>query len=449
MAPRKQWDPDRMKNAVKAVRKKEMGSFKASRIFNVPQTTLERYVKMSDKEDGSASPNSIGRKPTLCKDIEEDLSKYCVIMEDKFYGLTTRDVRSMAFKLATLNGVNHRFSKKSELAGRKWLKGFFKRNRHLSVRTPQGLSFGRAKGFNPEDVSRFFYLYDPCLQKIKSNPSRLFNCDETGITIVQHKQSKVVALKGKRQIASLQSAERGALITIVTCTSATGQYVPPLIIFPRKNMKLELMNGTPPGSVYDCHPSGWIQSEIFTKWFKHFIDHVKPTEEDPVLLVFDGHFTHTRNIDVINIARKNHVIIVCLPPHSSHKMQPLDVSFMKPFKTFYSQEIEMWLRANPGRVVSVYQIGDLFGKAYMKAATVQNAVGGFKTTGLFPINKYRFGPADFPLHPLPATTSSADEGTSSTPLVKASNISPIPVLSELQRKKSVRAGSAQIITSSP
>lgn len=66
-------------------------------------------------------------------------------------------------------------------------------------------------------------------------------------------------------------------------------------------MKLELMNGTPPGSVYDCHPSGWIQSEIFTKWLKHFIDHVKPTKEDPVLQVFDGHVTHTRNIDVINI----------------------------------------------------------------------------------------------------------------------------------------------------
>lgn len=93
-------------------------------------------------------------------------------------------------------------------------------------------------------------------------------------------------------------------------------------------MKMELMNGTPPGSVYDCHPSGWIQSDIFTKWLLLFISHVKPTEEDPVLLVFDGHFTHTRNIDVINIARDNHVVIVCLPPHSSHKMQPLDVSFM-------------------------------------------------------------------------------------------------------------------------
>lgn len=98
------------------------------------------------------------------------------------------------------------------------------------------------------------------------------------------------------------------------------------------------------------------------------MDLVKPTEEDPVILVFDGHFTHTRNIDVINIAHENQVIIVCLRPHSSHRMQPLDVSFMKPFKTFYTQEIEMWLRANPERVLSVYQIGDLFEKAYYESS---------------------------------------------------------------------------------
>ena len=28
-------------------------------------------------------------------------------------------------------------------------------------------------------------------------------------------------------------------------------------------MKAELMNGTPPGSTYACHSSGWIQNESF------------------------------------------------------------------------------------------------------------------------------------------------------------------------------------------
>jgi len=37
---RKIWDPERMKVAIEAMRNKEMGSYKASRVFKVPQTTL-------------------------------------------------------------------------------------------------------------------------------------------------------------------------------------------------------------------------------------------------------------------------------------------------------------------------------------------------------------------------------------------------------------------------
>ena len=45
MAERKKWDPEKMKTAIEALRNKDMGDYKASRIFNVPQTKLQRYVK--------------------------------------------------------------------------------------------------------------------------------------------------------------------------------------------------------------------------------------------------------------------------------------------------------------------------------------------------------------------------------------------------------------------
>ena len=82
------------------------------------------------------------------------------------------------------------------------------------------------------------------MDTIKHNPERLYNCDETGITIVQHKHTKILGLKGKRQISSLQSAERGSLVTVVNCMSPTGHFIPPLLVCPRKNMKQELMNDT-------------------------------------------------------------------------------------------------------------------------------------------------------------------------------------------------------------
>jgi hypothetical protein len=98
--------------------------------------------------------------------------------------------------------------------------------------------------------------------------------------------------------------------------SPTGNFIPPLLVFQgKKKMKQELMNGTLPGPIHACHPSGWIQSEIFVfQWFLHFIKHTQPTKEDPVILVLDGHYSHTRNLEVITSARENHIIIC--PPTS-------------------------------------------------------------------------------------------------------------------------------------
>ena len=90
------------------------------------------------------------------------------------------------------------------------------------------------------------------------NSVRLYNCDKTDITIVQHKYTKILGLKCKRQISSVQSRDRGSLVIFVKSVSPIGHFIPPLLVFPRKYMKPELMNGTPTGSIKACHPSGWI-----------------------------------------------------------------------------------------------------------------------------------------------------------------------------------------------
>ena len=118
--------------------------------------------------------------------------------------------------------------------------------------------------------------------------------------------------------------------------------------------------------------------DFFFHWFLNFIQHTKPTKEDPVILVLDGHYSHTRNLEVITLTRENHVDIICLPPHSSHKMLPLDKAFMGSLKTFYCPEIEKWFLSHPGQVVTVYQIGELFGNAYSE---VQQAKSRLMASG--------------------------------------------------------------------
>lgn len=391
---RKNWDAENMIAAIKACRSKTMGYKKSAKTHGVPQTTLERLVKMNGPPEVVVQ-TKLGKKPVFSPEMEDHLSTHCLQMEQKYFGITKKDICRMAFALCKENKIKNPFNNIKECAGSKWFKCFLRRHPELSVRTPQGISYARIKSFTPDNVSKFFDLYEPEMDKIRHNPSRIYNCDESGISVVQHKHIKVIARKGKKQIGAITSAERGSTITVVFCFNAIGQYVPPLIIFPRKNMKIELMNGAPPSSIYACHQSGWIQQEIFVQWLHHFIEFTKPTEEDPVILILDGHYSHTKNLEVVNVARAHHVVIICLPPHSTHKMQPLDVAFMSPFKTYYAQEISQWLKQHPGRVVTVYQVAELFGMAYNRAATAETAVNGFRKTGMFPVNRNIFRDYDF------------------------------------------------------
>jgi len=270
-----------------------------------------------------------------------------------------------------------------------------RRHQELSIRAPEPTSAARAMGFNKPVVQSFYQLLMNCIQKHNYGPDRIYNVDETGLSCVAKSQGKIIASKGRKQVGKLSSAERGQNVTATICFSASGHYVPPLLIFPRKRLVPSFLDGTPPSTYGVAHPSGWMQSEIFVEWMHHFIKHTNPTISNPVLLLLDGHATHVKNIPVIDIAKKHHITILCFPPHTTHKLQPLDISFMRPLSTYYSQEVNLFLVNHPERVITIYDIGKIFGLAYNKSATISNAVSGFKKAGIVPYNPDIFSDFDF------------------------------------------------------
>lgn len=393
-APKRQyWDKEKMQEAVAAVRGKKMGLKKASKHFSVPKTTLRRYVHESHISLTDVVVKKLGRKPALPEALEIELVEYLLYMEAKYYGFTRLDVRRMAYQLAVRNGIESTF--RNEIAGRAWLDHFLRRHKDkLSMRRPTGTSCARAKGFTRERVGMFYDLLQTEYEKHKYPCDRVWNVDETGLSVVQTKIPQVIASRGKRQVCSLTAAERGSLVTVICSMSAGGSYVPPMMIFPRTNMTDVLMKGAPPGSIGRAHPSGWVQTNLFTDWLKHFIEKTNPTVASPILLILDGHFSHTRNIDVIDMARSNHISILSLPSHTTHKLQPLDRTFMGALKTHYSEYIRQWM-LHENKPVGPYDIASLFCKAYLRCTTGMNAVNGFRITGIYPLERNIFGDEEF------------------------------------------------------
>ena len=73
----------------------------------------------------------------------------------------------------------------------------------------------------------------------------------------------------------------------------------------------------------------------------------------------------------------------------------LDFSFKQRLKTYYTQEIEIWMKSHPNTVVTHYQTAGLFGKAYLNSATTAIAAGEIRKTGLLPCNCHIFNERDF------------------------------------------------------
>lgn len=129
--------------------------------------------------------------------------------------------------------------------------------------------------------------------------------------------------------------------------------------------------------------------EIFAPiWINHFIKYARPSHENPVLLILDGHATHVKNLTLLDIARLNN-IHTC----SASTYVPSNAAFgcvIYPLSTFYEQNVKTWHRNHPGRVVNIAEVGALFGQTYIRAATTQNAMSGFKNTGICPLDPQIF-----------------------------------------------------------
>ena len=100
----------------------------------------------------------------------------------------------------------------------------------------------------------------------------------------------------------------------------------------------------------------------------------------------DGHSSHV-NMEFINWADQHGIIIMILPPHSTHRLQPLDVGLFGPLSAFYSTELDNLLAKSGGLVtMSKRLFHGMFEKAWTKAFTEVNIQHAFEKPGVWPVN---------------------------------------------------------------
>ncbi|KAJ8956441.1 hypothetical protein NQ318_010755 [Aromia moschata] len=119
---------------------------------------------------------------------ENEIMEYILEMEKRFFGITYKDLRQLAFDFAQANNIPNNFNKDSKMASKKWIYGFLHRHKNISLRKPEATSYARATGFNRNAVQSFFNNLGIIYEKYKLSPDRIWNVDESGVTTVQKLQ---------------------------------------------------------------------------------------------------------------------------------------------------------------------------------------------------------------------------------------------------------------------
>jgi hypothetical protein len=129
----------------------------------------------------------------------------------------------------------------------------------------------------------------------------------------------------------ITSGEIGGTITLIAGCSAEGNFVSSYFIFKGKRKKNEFEEGSHLVSEWRWMKllRTWQQScWVWTGWDSHSISR---KESGSVQLQLDGHRSHCSEVNVLDFATESDVILLFLPSHSTHHLQPLG-RFFKPLR---------------------------------------------------------------------------------------------------------------------
>ena len=125
-----------------------------------------------------------------------------------------------------------------------------------------------------------------------------------------------------------------------------GIVLPHLIVFRGQSHQLgwhrELPSlDLPPTWQFAISPNGWTDEELGLEWLKRCFEPFSRPQRTTAwrLLLLDGHSSHI-TVPFIQFTIEHQILLLCLPPHTTHILQPLDVGIFGPYQRSYGKTVD-------------------------------------------------------------------------------------------------------------
>ena len=346
----------------------------AAKIYSADPRKVQRRIKgMQPRRDIPAN----SRKLT---DLEEDaIVERILDLSSKGFPPRLSVVRDMANRLLTTRGVTR--------VAERWPNSFVRRRPELATCFTRKYDYQRAKCEDPKLIHDWFALVRNTIAKYGIDKADIYNFDETGFMMGVISTSTVVTSSDGRQRVKMVQPGNRKWVTSIQRINSQDWTIPPFIIVAGKNHLASWYENSrfPPNWVISVSENGWTTNEKGMDWLLHF-DKYTRTRTTGIyrLLVLDGHESHHSD-KFEQYCKENKIITLCMPAHSSHLLQPLDVGCFGPLKTVYGKQIEDLIRAHITHITKE-DFFPAFLAAFNATMTEKNILGGFRGAGLVPLD---------------------------------------------------------------
>jgi hypothetical protein len=346
---------------------------RAASAYNVVESTL-RNRRAGKPARRDCKPNS--KKLTQLE--EEVIVRYILDLDTRGFAPTYAAVRDMADKLLAARGGGH--------VGVHWPRNFVKRTSSLTTRFNRAYDRQRALCEDPVLIRSWFELVEQTKAKYGILDEDVYNFDEAGFMMGKiTTQLVVTGLERRGRPKAVQPGNR-EWTTVIQGINAAGWAIPPFLVFAGQYHLSAWYEeeDIPRDWAIAVSDNGWTTNELGVEWLKHFIKH---TDGKVVgahrLLILDGHESH-HSLQFQELCKENNIYTLCMPPHSSHLLQPLDVGCFSPLKRAYSREIEALIRHHINHITKL-EFLPAFKAAFTRSFTSANICSAFQGAGLVPL----------------------------------------------------------------
>jgi hypothetical protein len=347
--------------------------------FDVPESTLRTRLR-GILPRCEIKPVNVKMSPIE----EQSLVQWILHLDQRGFPPQIIDVRRMADALLAARGQDP----PPPPIGKNWVSRFIQRQADLQTKWNRKFHSQRARCEDPVKIRAWFQLVEDTRVAYGIADQDMFNFDETGFMLGVASTSKVVTSSDTIGRATVVQPGNREWVTTIECINALGWCIPPFIILSGKLHQASWYQDIPSDWAVAVSDNGWTNDRLGYEWVKHFHRHTESRTTGAYrLLILDGHSSHaTPEFD--QFCTENKIITLCMPPHTSHLLQPLDVGCFSPLKVLYGHEVAELARQGVFHVDKLDFLW-IYTRIRLMALSDQNIKAGFQATGLIPFSPER------------------------------------------------------------